>query len=574
MARIRKIEIKNFRSIKSFSWHPSNGLNCLIGPGDSGKSTVLDAIDLCLGARRTAQFTDTDFHNLDVTTPISIVLTIGELPDSLMNLDSYGLFLRGFNATTGAVEDEPEKDLETVLSVGLKVANDLEPVWELVSDRGAAAGSARSLTWADRVRIAPTVIGAVAQHNLAWRRGSVLNRLADEKADASAALVEAARNARSAFGDDAEPQLAKTLEIVRSAANELGVEVGSKVRALLDAHSVTFSGGAISLHNEAGVPLHGLGIGSTRLLVAGLQRKAAEQTSILLADELEHGLEPNRIIRFLGSIGAKEAPPPLQAFMTTHSPVAVRELSGSQVYVLRSDGFVHTAQPVGEGDRLQGCIRSFPDAFLAKSVLVCEGASEVGFVRGLDQHRTASGEPSLFACGTALVDCGGGGPNRPFERGEAFLDLGYRVAVLRDDDVAADAIAVANFKGRGGTVFSWRAGRALETELFASLSNDAINTLIHASIEILDKEIVDQHIRTASANVSDLASVLLDLLCDNLSEPTRLILGKAAGFKVSWFKSVTKMERVARQIVANDLDKADPDFRQIVDNVFAWATQA
>ena len=50
MARIRKVEIENFRSIKKFQWFPSNGLNCLIGAGDSGKSTILDAIDWCLGA--------------------------------------------------------------------------------------------------------------------------------------------------------------------------------------------------------------------------------------------------------------------------------------------------------------------------------------------------------------------------------------------------------------------------------------------------------------------------------------------------------------------------------------------
>lgn len=32
---------------------PAYGVNCLIGPGDSGKSTIFDAIDLCMGARRT-----------------------------------------------------------------------------------------------------------------------------------------------------------------------------------------------------------------------------------------------------------------------------------------------------------------------------------------------------------------------------------------------------------------------------------------------------------------------------------------------------------------------------------------
>ena len=52
MARIRRLQISNFRSIQALDWVPAPGINCLIGPGDSGKSSILDAIDLCVGARR------------------------------------------------------------------------------------------------------------------------------------------------------------------------------------------------------------------------------------------------------------------------------------------------------------------------------------------------------------------------------------------------------------------------------------------------------------------------------------------------------------------------------------------
>lgn len=572
MARIRKVEISNFRCIKSFTWQPSPGLNCLIGPGDSGKSTVLEAIDMCLGARRVASFNDADFQDLNVDNPISIVLTVGELDASLKSIEAYGLFLRGFNAATGMVEDEPEREMETVLSLSLTVANDLEPVWTLISDRGTKDGMSRSLSWADRVRLAPTVIGTMAGYNLGWRRGSVLNRLTDEKADASAVLVAVARHARTTFGDDAEPELAATLGIVKAAANELGIDVGGKVRALLDAQSVTFSGGSISLHNEDGVPLSGLGIGSTRLLIAGLQRKAADQSSILLVDELEHELEPHRIIRFLGSIGAKDATPPLQAFMTTHSPVAVRELSGAQLHVLRDDGSEHRAKLVGGENGIQGAIRVFPDAFLATSVLVCEGASEVGLMRGLDQHRATLGSTSFYACGTALVDCGGGGPNRPFERGDAFQRLGYRVAILRDDDVKPAAASVSAFELSDGEIFSWRNGRALEDELFASLSDASIMKLINFAIELLDRDTIDQHIKSASVGAMSLDDVEAENVWEHLSIATRGILGKASRSKTSpWFKNIGRMERVAREIVAPDLADADPIFRSIIDAAFAWA---
>ena len=67
----------------------------------SGKSSVLDAIDLCLGARRNVQFTDADFHMLDVEAPIEIAVTIGELDDALKSIEGYGLYLRGFDPQTG-----------------------------------------------------------------------------------------------------------------------------------------------------------------------------------------------------------------------------------------------------------------------------------------------------------------------------------------------------------------------------------------------------------------------------------------------------------------------------------------
>ena len=143
--RVRQIEIENFRGIAALAWDPSPGVNCLVGPGDSGKSTVLDAIDLCLGARRTAQFSDSDFYQLDVTNPVSISVTVGELSDALKSIDAYGLYLRGYNPILGMVEEEPSADTETVLTINLTVAGDLEPVWSLVSARAAAQDQTRNL---------------------------------------------------------------------------------------------------------------------------------------------------------------------------------------------------------------------------------------------------------------------------------------------------------------------------------------------------------------------------------------------------------------------------------------------
>jgi putative ATP-dependent endonuclease of OLD family len=146
MARIRHISIANFRCIQKLEWHPAPGVNCLIGPGDSGKSSILDAIDYCMGARRNVSISDADFYRLDVEQPISISITIGELDDTLKSMEAYGFYLRSYNAATGLIEDEPEAATETVLTINMKVGSDLEPIWTLVSARAEAQGLSRYLT--------------------------------------------------------------------------------------------------------------------------------------------------------------------------------------------------------------------------------------------------------------------------------------------------------------------------------------------------------------------------------------------------------------------------------------------
>lgn len=566
MAQIRHIKIINFRCIETLDWHPSPGINCFIGPGDAGKSSILDAIDLCLGARRTIQFTDADFHGLDVAIPLSISITIGDLSDALKSMETYGAYVRSYSATDKVIDDEPEAGAETVLTVNLTVGSDLDPVWELQSDRAQAQGLRRNLTWGDRVRLSPTRIGALADHNLAWRRGSVLNRLTDEKADTAAALANAARDARKAFGDLAEAQLGSTLEIVSETARELGISVGGKLKAMLDAHSVSFSGGTIALHGDDGVPLRALGVGSTRLLVAGLQRKAAQESSVLLIDELEHGLEPHRILRLLGSIGAKEKPAPIQAFLTTHSAVALRELAGDQLFVVRKRPGAHQIDMVGTTDAIQGTIRAQPEAFLSKSALVCEGASEVGLIRGLDQHRANAGATSLNALGVSLVDAGG--VNKIYGRASVLQKLDYRTAVLRDDDVQPDAADEAAFKALEGVVFSWETGRAIEQAIFLGVSEAAVLLLLERAISIHGEELIAAHIDSTSLGLLTLANCR-----EEVSAFTRQALADAAKSKKnSWFKTVTWMEEAARDIIGPDLPNAKSEFREAIEAVFAWCS--
>ncbi|MBV6889985.1 ATP-dependent endonuclease [Xanthomonas euvesicatoria] len=571
MPRIRHIAIRNFRSIQSVDWAPSPGLNCLIGPGDSGKSTILDAIDLCLGARRSVTFGDADFHALNVTVPLCIRITLGALPSSLMDLDFYGDFLRGFDATTGTIEDEPKAGWETVLTPQLIVNADLEPSWTLFSERATRDGLERSLPWKERAAIAPARIGQFAASNLSWSRGSVLNRLTEEKAELGAQLAAAGRDARSSFGTIATPHLAKTLGVVQTTAQSLGVSVGAAPQALLDAHAVSLGEGAIALHDQQGVPLRSLGTGSSRLLVAGLQRVAATAAPIALVDEVEYGLEPHRLMRLLDSLGAKEATPPVQAFLTTHSPVALRELSGHQLFVTRRHFGFHSVTVAGTSDEIQSTLRADPEAFLAKSVIVCEGASEVGFIRGLDLWGVASGETSFLALGGSYVNAGGGSPDTAFARATALLALGYRVLVFIDADKDAKAGVAEAYASNFGELATWRANMTLEDELFRCLPATSVDALLTKAKELVGEELMNQHIKTRSNNRWTLATIEAQRPATDYSTETREVLGTASRIRGSgWFKSLTAYQDIVVNIVSHGYAGAEDEFKSVIDQLWRF----
>lgn len=71
--KLKEISIKNFRGIRSLHL-PLDDLTVLIGENNTGKSSVLEAIQLVLtrgfGVRRGGQFTEYDFHLKDaIVTP-------------------------------------------------------------------------------------------------------------------------------------------------------------------------------------------------------------------------------------------------------------------------------------------------------------------------------------------------------------------------------------------------------------------------------------------------------------------------------------------------------------------------
>ncbi|WP_425313649.1 AAA family ATPase [Pseudomonas putida] len=91
--------------------------------------------------------------------------------------------------------------------------------------------------------------------------------------------------------------------------------------------------GGLVLH-DGEMPLRQLGFGSKRMLLCGIQKVGLEEGHITLFDEVEFGLELTRLIKHIRE--DKRG----QYFLTTHSPVVLRELMIEELYVVHTrDGF-------------------------------------------------------------------------------------------------------------------------------------------------------------------------------------------------------------------------------------------
>ena len=58
---IRLLTIKRFRGIEELTWRPAKGVNVILGGGDAGKTTILEAIALLLNPTNATGLSDSDY---------------------------------------------------------------------------------------------------------------------------------------------------------------------------------------------------------------------------------------------------------------------------------------------------------------------------------------------------------------------------------------------------------------------------------------------------------------------------------------------------------------------------------
>ncbi len=258
--------------------------------------------------------------------------------------------------------------------------------------------------------------------------------------------------------------------------------------------------------------------------------------------------------------------------MTTHSPVVLRELDAIDIFAVRSVAGTTTVksvantvpasivrnlrdlQPQALLRRIQGRLRRSPDAFLARKVIIGEGRTEQGLLRGLDAFWSTNPSCDSFALRGAIAIDGGGNANAP-ALAEHLLALGYSVFLLVDTDKRVKPELVESIKRQGGMVHEWADDCSTEERLFLDVPWATVADLIKFSGECVNPESVLYNINIACAahKLPEITDLALPAALDKSA--FRRALGKAAkNERTPWFKDITRGEHVGN-IVGKCLDK-------------------
>jgi putative ATP-dependent endonuclease of OLD family len=489
--RIRHVHIRRFRGIVSLDWDVKTQLVCLVGPGDSTKTTILDAISYALSPRWSLPIHDGDFHNGDTSQPIEIQVTVTHLPPELLAEKKYGLFLRGWSPQEG-IRDDPLADDELALTIRLRIDESLEPSWTVVKEAGQKS---KPITAADRMALQLFRVddGHIDQH-LGWGRGSALAAMTGDGPKILTIVAEAHRKARAAVFDGANPQLQAAADEAQTAAIELGVAPRSRFRPGLNPRAG--SSAALILH-DGEIPVAATGLGSRRLTALAIQRAQVQAGSIMVIDEVEHGLEPHRLVHLLTKLRQAVTPPVAddaggdgsgqhrygQILLSTHSSVTATELRAEDLHVVRARAGKVEVLRVPDAlntithGRAQGTIRAGAAALLAKRIVVGEGPTEVGLCRALAAYWATTHLAPLAHLGTAITN--GAGDPQAIEYATCFAELGYPTALLLDADTPTDTTAA---EAAGVQVVRWSGGVALEERIAVDLPERMLGELVELAI--------------------------------------------------------------------------------------------
>jgi len=572
MMRIYQLEIKNFRGIQSGKFNFTTPLICLIGHGDTTKSTILDAIEYALSPNWFIPIDDSDFTNCDSSKNIEIIATVGPVPDEFISDSKYGQYLRKWNIAKEKLFDDDleefkkDEDNIYVLSIKITIDESLAPEWLAVTD---IHSEGIHIPYRDRQKIGVSRIGENINNELAWTRGSSLLRLSQDKNEMEKILLNANRALRDKFSLNDFSTLEHSIDMAKTSGKMYGIKTGA-FQANIDPRVLKGSSGTLSLHDDK-IPFRRMGIGTRRLMAIGLQLECIEKNGgILLIDEIEHALEPHRLkhlLRKLSKHTEKEAYG--QVFMTTQSSATLEELGAESLYCVHYREAEKTSEVTKVDKDAQGTVRRTPEAFLSPKVIVCEGATEVGLLRAYENSLIDEyNDTYSFAYNKTVIIDGEG--TSASQRAFDLASHGYQVCLFADSDRLTEwKMSQSNLIDKGVLIVRWKNTNSIEMQLFSDLPQDKIVKVIEiAQIEKgLESESVLQSVNSKLHTKLDNLKTI-STYTDEKS--LRKSIAESAN-KNGWFKSVTAGETLGNYLFNKTFeDIKTTEFYKTFEKIKKW----
>ena len=456
---IYRLTIERFRGIQSLTWQPTAGFNLILGGGDTGKTTVLDAIGLLLSPTNPTSIADTDYFNRKIDEGFTIEAIIGipsTVPVNRQTKQSWPWTWNGSDAVIPAA-DGPTTG-EPVFRLRVRGTPDLEYSYEIVQPDDTTDTLSSSL----RRSIGLVRLSADENNDRDLRlvQGSALDRLLSDAALRSRLAAEFAKTeVQSALSEESITALSvlDAVFISENLPNELNLAVtggqGFSIAALI---------GLTADRKGVKLPLSTWGAGTRRIASLTIAEQNQGESPITLVDEIERGLEPYRQRTLVDKLQNGTS----QSFVTTHSPATISAASKSSIWYIDHAGQIGPL----DADKISRLRAKDPEAFLSRLTVVAEGATELGFVTTFLEAVLAP--LSLKQCGIHV--CDGGGHEETLLVLEALATGGLKFAGFADNEDGKHPTRWNRVEQHvGSLLFRWNEG-CVEENVLAKVSDDSL----------------------------------------------------------------------------------------------------
>ncbi len=441
---IRSLTIRRFRGIEEITWRPAEGLNVILGGGDVGKTTVLEAIALLLSPTNAVTVSDTDYYMRKADAEFTIEGVFELPPESGINellKPSWPWEWSGTEPVVPNAEGEPPKGVP-VYVLRVRGTEDLELAFEIVQPDGTAD----LLPVALRRSIGLVRLGGDdrSDRDLRLVQGSALDRLLSDKTLRSRIATKlAVTEVEDELSDDAKEALDSLDKVF--AEEKLPDCLELSVTGSPGASVASMIGLTAQREVDTQLPLACWGAGTRRLAALTIAEQNQSEHPITVVDEIERGLEPYRQRVLIGKLQSGKS----QAFVTTHSPAAISASAASALWYIGHNGKIGPL----DAKKIAAHRAKDPDAFLSRLAIIGEGLTEVAFCKALLERAL---ESTLQQHGIHVSD--GNGNDNTLDVLEALAGGGLNFGGFADDEQRhpkrwADVLAA-----HGPLVFRWKAG--------------------------------------------------------------------------------------------------------------------